>query len=54
MINNFKTINKKHKKRKIKGYMVFDCYDIYDTTGDFTAIFKVIHKNKHICNAIFK
>lgn len=55
---HFMNKSKRTKKRKIKGYMVFDSYEIMDTNGDYTAVFKVfinnIHTNQFIGYAIFK
>lgn len=44
----------KNKKRKIKGYMVFDAYDIADITGCYIKVYRVYKGNKYIGKAIFQ
>lgn len=35
-------------KRKIKGYMVFDSYEIFDITGDYTKTFWMYKGSKFL------
>jgi hypothetical protein len=41
-------------KKKIKGYMIFDAYDIADITGQYFATYRVFKKGKYIGIAIFE
>lgn len=58
LLNHFKNKQNNHSKKKIKGYMVFDSYEIYDCMGNWQAKFNVYinskQSNKYIGVAIFK
>jgi hypothetical protein len=41
-------------RRKIKGYMTIDAYDIKDVTGNYDTYFEVYKGNKYIGIAMFR